>query len=144
MLKQTAMTKILELPAEPRNTVSGLDYVKTFSKRMLKTQLFMGTYEEKRFVQPLNAYRDVVRVHSDEKTFIENLLTVKHKAQSELGEFLPWIGITEPNMIGAPMGYCLWVILPVEVFGSYWFQVKSVRCSTMEVIRVKLLISQKK
>ncbi|XP_066145563.1 uncharacterized protein [Euwallacea fornicatus] len=134
------MTKITELPLNSINQASNLSYIKNFSRRMLKTQIFVGTFQEKRFVQNLNSYRDVVKINSKETQFIENLLTVKDKVSRELAD-ITWIGITEPNTIGAPMGYCLWVVLPVEVFGTYWFKVKSIdfvaneMCIKLEILR---------
>ncbi|XP_049820205.1 uncharacterized protein LOC109598499 [Aethina tumida] len=111
--------------------------VKTFAKRMLKTSLFVGTFQEKRFVQPLGDYRDVIKINSNETDFIENLIAVKKKVESITPK--RWIGITSPNMIGAPAGYSLWVDLQENILGDYWFKVKSVELLNKE-FRLKLEI----
>lgn len=104
---------------------TGPEFVKRFAKQMLKNSIFIGTFHEKRFVESLNAYRDVVSISGDETELIENLIAVKKRIECEFINF-PWIGITGPHGIGTPAGYNLWVELPVEVFGKYWFKVKSV------------------
>lgn len=101
---------------------------------MLKTQMFIGSYEEKRYVEAVDSYRDVVRIDSEETQFIGNLQVVTRKLKQELDNGIAWIGITNPNTIGAPAGFSLWTILPIEVFGKYWFKVKSVAFSEHEVI----------
>lgn len=40
-------------------------------------------------------------------------------------------------ILGAPVGYNLWVVLPKEVFGKYWYKVKTVEFLDKE-IRLKL------
>lgn len=112
--------------------LTGAEYVKRFSKQMLKNTLFIGTFHEKRFVNCLNGYRDVVSISGDEKEFIQNLVTVKKKMEREFIQF-PWIGITDSHGIGTPAGYNLWVELPVEVFGTYWFKVRTVEFHKDEV-----------
>lgn len=112
---------------------SGLEYVKKFAKQMLKNSIFIGTFREKRFVENLKAYRDVVTISNDETEFIENLMAVKKRIERELIH-LPWVGITGPHGIGTPTGYNLWVELPIEVFGQYWFKVKSVDFLTDQVV----------
>ncbi|ENN76408.1 hypothetical protein D910_11386 [Dendroctonus ponderosae] len=104
---------------------------------MLKTQLFIGSYEEKRYVEAVDSYRDVVRIDSDETQFIGNLEVVTRKLKQEFYNETAWIGITDPNTIGAPAGYSLWTVLPIGVFGKYWFKVKSVAFTEQEV-RLKL------
>lgn len=104
---------------------SGPEYVKRFAKQMLKNSIFIGTFHEKRFVGPLNAYRDVVTISTEETDFIENLIAVKKRIERDFDHNY-WIGITGPRGIGTPVGYNLWVELPVEIFGKYWFKVKTV------------------
>ncbi|XP_060526496.1 uncharacterized protein LOC132702091 [Cylas formicarius] len=131
------MTIITEDLSQDPPSPSNYRYIKNFSKRMLKTQLFIGNFHEKRFVESLACYRDVVRIDPDEDKFIENLVTVKRKVRELPSGSVPWIGITEPDTIGAPVGYNLWVELPVEIFGRYWFKVSTVEFLEKE-IRLKL------
>lgn len=104
---------------------TGPEYVKKFAKQMLKNSVFMGTFHEKRFVEYLKSYRDVVTISSEETEFLENVIAVKKRIEREFAQF-PWIGITSPHGIGTPAGYNLWVELPIEIFGQYWFKVKTV------------------
>ncbi|CAH0552666.1 unnamed protein product [Brassicogethes aeneus] len=111
--------------------------VKIFAKRMLKTTLFVGTFQEKRFVESLNAYRDVIKINDEEERFIENLRSVKIKVQTSLTK--KWVGITSPTTAGAPVGHCLWVDLGKNILGKYWFKVKTVELTDNE-FRLKLEI----
>ncbi|XP_044259763.1 uncharacterized protein LOC123008172 [Tribolium madens] len=110
--------------------------VRKFAKHMLKSSLFIGTFLEKRLVEPLNSYRDVIKVCDDEHDLIENLTAVRKRCLKHFPKHV-WIGITEPKTIGAPAGYNLWVSLEEEVFGCYWYKIKNVEFSYNEV-RVKL------
>lgn len=112
------MVKIIQGVMDP-------EYIKSFAKQMLKNTIFIGTFHEKRFVECLNSYRDVVSISNDETDFIQNLVTVKKRIESECNKLL-WIGITDPHGVGTPAGYNLWVELPIGVFGQYWFKVKTV------------------
>ncbi|KAL1509350.1 hypothetical protein ABEB36_004104 [Hypothenemus hampei] len=137
------MTKITEM-SSPGTSYSDL-YISDFAKKMLKTQLFIGTYQEKRFVESLNSYRDVVIVNRDEVNFINNLITVKRRIKNEDQNESLWIGITNTEIIGAPAGCALWVTLPIDVFGTYWFEVKSVDFRGNEVkLRLKVIREIKK
>ncbi|XP_072386635.1 uncharacterized protein [Diabrotica undecimpunctata] len=115
---------------------SGLEYTKKFCKGMLKNSIFVGTFQEKLFVEKLNAYRDVVKVSPGEDKFITNLKVAKNKLDREILTD-PWIGITEADE--TPITYRLWVILPETVLGEFWFRVKSVEFLSKE-IRLKLEI----
>jgi hypothetical protein len=133
------MTKITELSRDSSGSFTEdleESRVRKFAKHMLKSSLFIGTFLEKRFVEPLDSYRAVIKVGDDEAEFIENLISVKKRCV----KFFPknvWVGITEPKTIGAPAGYNLWVSLNEEVFGSYWYKVKNVEFFFNEV-RLKL------
>ncbi|XP_063926190.1 uncharacterized protein LOC135139785 [Zophobas morio] len=133
------MTKITEVSQDSSSSFGDTTEetrVRKFAKHMLKSSLFIGTFLEKRFVEPLNAYRDVIKVADDESDFIENLKAVKKRCARFFFKDV-WIGITEPSTIGAPAGYNLWVTLDEEVFGSYWYKIKNVEFRPNEV-RVKV------
>ncbi|KAJ8985758.1 hypothetical protein NQ317_014411 [Molorchus minor] len=103
---------------------------------MVKNSLFMGSFHEKRLVESLNSYRDVITISPDEEDFIKNLMAVKKKIDKDWLK-KTWVGITEPNTVGAPVGYNLWVELREEIFGKYWFKVKNIEFLENE-IRMKL------
>uniref|UniRef100_V5I9V1 Uncharacterized protein n=1 Tax=Anoplophora glabripennis TaxID=217634 RepID=V5I9V1_ANOGL len=130
------MTKVSEISSSSVHDLSDIDYIKKYAKQMLRNSLFIGTFQEKRFVEPLNSYRDVITIARHEEDFINNLLVVKRKIDEG---FLkkPWLGITDPDTVGAPVGYNLWVELKEEVFGKYWYKVKTVEFHENE-IRLKL------
>lgn len=130
------MTKVSEISTSSVEDVSDYDYIKRYAKQMLKNSLFIGTFQEKRFVEPLDSYRDVITISTDEEDFINNLLVVKKKIDDGFIK-KPWLGITDPDTVGAPVGFNLWVELKEEVFGKYWYKVKTVEFRENE-IRLKL------
>lgn len=131
------MTIMTDLSGE-NESVNDIGYLKKFAKQMLKNSLFVGNFQEKRFVESLNSYRDVIQIAQDETDFITNLMAVKKRIEQTLIKS-PWMGITEPDTIGAPTGYNLWVILQEEVLGKHWYKVKTVEFLYDE-IRLKLEI----
>ncbi|CAG9854601.1 unnamed protein product [Phyllotreta striolata] len=126
------------------NVCTGIEYTKTFVKQMVKNTLFTGVFQEKRLVEELGSYRDVVTICPEEEDFIKNIKSIKTKIEREVIT-KAWVGITEPSTIvenflvflGAPVGYNLWVVLPKEVFGKYWYRVKTVEFLDRE-IRLRL------
>lgn len=112
--------------------------IRKLAKSVLLNQIFMATYQERRYVQSLNDYRDVVRVHSDESDLLKSLKHVKKRIESH---YQCWIGITDDDMTGAPVGTCLWVELPQHgKFGRYWFKIKSIKFKRNEItVKVKVL-----
>lgn len=89
-----------------------------------------------RYIADLNTYRSVVLIDKNEHELINDLEIIIGKLQS----FDKWVGITTPNIIGAPAGYCLWVDLEEEIFGSFWFQIRSIKFKQKEIsIKLKKL-----
>lgn len=118
---------------------------------MLKTRIFLGQYQEKRFVHDVQTYRDLIVVSSSEVDLIRDLEAVRHRVQqhtastSKDGSSI-WMGYTSAGLIGAPAGSCIWTELNNEPdtipFGHYWFQVRTVRFRDNEVlIKLKILRS---
>lgn len=121
-----------------QNNLEKLSYVQDFAKRMLKGRFFIGSFQEKRYVANINAYRDLIVVSKEEWELIKDLQVVKRRIRSVYRS--SWIGITTPETIGAPAGHCLWVDLQDEVFGSYWYKIKSVRfCDTEILLTIKII-----
>lgn len=119
------------------------DNMQIFCKQMLKTRVFLGHYQEKRFVAGVKAYRDLIVVSSSEKNIARDFEIVRNRIVSALGSAKPlvWVGYTHSGMIGAPVGSCIWTELSDPIpFGKYWFQVKTVRFRENEVfIKLKML-----
>lgn len=127
---------------------SGND-VHEMAEKMLVDRIFMGDYQEKRYVAKLNAYKDLIVVNKHEKILCDDLV----KVRNQLVDSNPnaWIGFTEPQDVGAPAVYCIWTTLDEQnkvqapgaaareatsiVFGEYWFQIKSLRFA-MDAIEI--------
>lgn len=101
--------------------------IKIFSKQMLINRLFLGHYQERRFVESIGSYRDVVFITATEYELKKDLDTVMQRLKDfcEFSEM--WVGITGPDCVGAPAGYAVWVKLHNLAFGRYWFQIKKVK-----------------
>lgn len=106
--------------------------VREFVKSMLKGRLFIGNFQEKRLVANLKAYRDVIVVSKNEHDLLHDLEVVRKRIASVYKG--RWVGITTPEIVGAPAAHCLWVELPEEVFGSYWYKIKTVRFREQEIL----------
>lgn len=112
--------------------------VRIYAKQMLKGRLFLGHYQEKRYVEPLQSYRDVIIVKESEDLFIRDLQKVRKRLKNFYGPE-QWIGITNSTDIGAPNGQCLWVESNNDSFGYYWYRIKSVKFKRTEIL-IKLSI----
>lgn len=119
--------------------------MKTLCKQMLKKRIFLGHYQEKRYVAKLKTYKDLVVLNSSEKAFREDVVIVEREIDRNLnkdGRDM-WMGFTRPDVVGAPAGYCIWTKLDESEstvpFGQYWFQVKAVRFKG-DVIEIQLSI----
>lgn len=117
----------------PSSTTSG--DVQAFAQQMLIDRIFMGDYQEKRYVAKLNSYKDLIVLNRQEQILAGDFSKVKNQILND--NLNAWFGFTEPNEIGAPAGHCLWTTLDESnqnkadaasiVFGEYWFQIKGVR-----------------
>ena len=115
------------------------EHVKIFSKQMLKGRLFVGSYEEERYVSLLNSYRSVVTIPNEEIDLTRDLQIVRRRIE-DYYTTEHWNGITTPNMVGVPARHSLWVKLPSgNNFGMYWFKIATVKFRDNEAI-VKLKI----
>lgn len=103
-----------------------------FVNSMLRGRIFVGDFQEKRYVACLKAYRDVITLGSDEKDLHVDLAVVKKRLTGVFKN--EWIGITTPKTIGAPVGYCIWVELSEEVFGKHWYKIRSVSFRSNEIL----------
>ncbi|GJQ69067.1 hypothetical protein Trydic_g6231 [Trypoxylus dichotomus] len=114
--------------------------VHIFAKQMLHGRLFIGSFQERRYVESLNAYRDVVCISREEQELIQDILTVKQKVE-ELHPNNHWVGITTPDIIGTPASYSLWVELPENTpFGAYWFKIRRMKFNINEsCLRIKVI-----
>lgn len=105
--------------------------------------MFLGQYQEKRFVDAVKSYRDLIVINQTETEVVRDFEAVKNRVLREYGgtQQVVWFGFTGADMIGAPSGACIWTELSESIpFGEYWFQVKTVRFRSNEVlIKLKVL-----
>jgi len=107
--------------------------IRNYSKQMLKSSIFVGSYLEKRYIGAIEQYRNVVIIERSESDIINALDKVFTKIKSQYPGV--WTGYTTPDTIGAPAGHAVWVQLPEDmIFGTYWFKVKSVRFRKNEIL----------
>ncbi|XP_053949448.1 uncharacterized protein LOC128857728 [Anastrepha ludens] len=114
--------------------------LQSLCKQLLKSTFFRGYYEERRFVDAVSDYRDIVGLHCSERDVERLLLDIKCKLQLFYQNSPKvWIGITHGACMGIiPKKYTLntniWLQLQEVAFGQYWFSVKSVRFRKNEVL----------
>lgn len=102
--------------------------------------MFLGHYQEKRYVERLKTYKDLVVLNSTEKTFRDDIELVYKRIQKQINDDSVdgekndagvWLGFTSPDVIGAPAGHCIWTKLneseSTVAFGQYWFQVRIIQ-----------------
>jgi len=110
-----------------------------FVKQMLLSRLFIGSFQEKRYVDSLQSYRDVISIASEEMELIRDMEVVRKRIRGFYSQD-HWIGITGPDMVGAPAGHCVWVELPDEIFGNYWYKISKVKFRPNEtLLRLKVI-----
>ncbi|CAD6996100.1 uncharacterized protein LOC101450030 [Ceratitis capitata] len=114
--------------------------LQSLCKKLLKSRFFRGDYEERRYVDAVSGYRDIIGLHRGEKDLERLLLDIKSKLQI-FYHHSPhvWIGITHGEYMGnIPTKFTLdthiWVQLQEVAFGQYWFNIKSLRFRKNEVI----------
>lgn len=128
--------------------IKSYDDSRAFAEQILVDRIFMGDYLEKRYVEKLNTYKDLIVLNKHEQILASDLDKIKNHILSVNQN--AWCGYTNPHDIGAPAVNCIWTtrIEPDKkiqnttsvVFGEYWFQIKGIRFSLNEVeINVKVL-----
>lgn len=108
--------------------------IKIFAKQMLINRFFLGHYKERRFVESLGSYRDVVVVTESEYDLQRDLCTVRKRLTNFYTSPKTWVGITGPDCVGAPAECAVWVKLHNLAFGHYWFQIRQVKFVDNEMI----------
>lgn len=108
--------------------------VKNYVKETLKSRLFLGRYIERRLINQLVGYRDIVVVSAAELELKRDLLEVQHKLSSTTK--VSWIGITDTDFIGCSPagGVCLCTEIDNQPFGTFWFQIKTLKFREEEII----------
>lgn len=114
--------------------------IRNFVKKQLNKRLFLGQYQERRYVDSRKVYRDIIVLHKTESELQYDI----ERVQSKLNSFYQgqrWLGITRPDTIGAPAaGHCFWTKLQDVAFGFYWFQIRKIHFEENAVeVRLKVI-----
>ncbi|KAJ8664360.1 hypothetical protein QAD02_006022 [Eretmocerus hayati] len=99
----------------------------------LKGKIFVGRYTEKRYVEELEDYRDIIVVESNEE-ISQNL----RKAQKSFVGLSKdkWVGITDDPDNHESEDRFLWVQISNIPLGKHWFQIKSIEFGAKEIFLV--------
>lgn len=113
--------------------------VRIFATQMLKSRIFLGHFQERRYVDAIQSYRDVIIVNDSEHELKKDIDLVRKKLRNCYG-YNFWVGLTAPDFVGAPRGHCLWVESGNNALGSYWYKIRGIRFHRNEVIvRLKVV-----
>lgn len=96
-----------------------LEYI----EQQLCGRIFSGWVEERRWVDTVHAYRDVIEVDEWEVEMNQHLNAIITSIPG-VHEGTKWINLTPP---GESPCYCLWVLLPAPpIPGHYWYTITGV------------------
>lgn len=123
--------------------------LQSLCKQILKSRLFRGIYEERRYVDDIKGYRDIVSLHKSEKDLNKLVKDIRDKLQMFYSHQNPnlWIGVTCGPLAGsapkaAALDTFIWTEMEDLAFGQYWFSIKTLRFRDNEVIiRLKVVRS---
>lgn len=114
--------------------------LQSLCKKLLKSRFFRGYYEERRFVDAVGGYRDIIGLHRGERDLERLLLDIRCKLLI-FYQHSPqiWIGVTHGAFMEITskkntLNTHIWVQLKEVAFGQYWFSIKSMRFRKNEVI----------
>nr|XP_013102600.1 unnamed protein product [Stomoxys calcitrans]XP_013102609.1 unnamed protein product [Stomoxys calcitrans]XP_013102617.1 unnamed protein product [Stomoxys calcitrans]XP_013102626.1 unnamed protein product [Stomoxys calcitrans] len=116
--------------------------LQSLCKQILKSRLFRGFYEERRYVDNVSGYRDIVSLHRSEKELHKLLKDIRDKLEMFYSQQNPnmWIGISCVPLGGGftpspgALDTFIWAEVDDLAFGQYWFSIKSLRFRGNEVI----------
>lgn len=126
--------------------------LKVHAKQVLKSRTFLGNYHEKRYVDRLRCYKDLITLNRGEQLLNDDIAKVIQHIQwfyemnidSAAGN--QWIGYTNQLEANNSTKNCIWTTLDDEQndipFGPYWFQIKSIKITDQATeIQLKVLRS---
>lgn len=126
-----------QLKYDGAKSITEEERVQIFARQMLVNRVFVGNFIERRYVEPLNAYRDVIVVDQNEVDLKSDLDVVRKRVDGFYKGSI-WIGITGPNMVGTPSGHCIWTHLEGIPFGECWFIIRKVNFTKYGEVLVKV------
>lgn len=135
MMGDTTMTATIA-PTNPHEIA-----LQSLCKQILKSRLFRGFYIERRYVDNVKGYRDLVSLHKSEKELNKLLKDIRDKLELFYSQQNPdmWIGVTCGALSGtmpnvAAFDTFIWAEIDDLAFGQYWFSIKSLRFRGNEVV----------
>lgn len=118
-------------------TIAGdAEHYRGLCKEMLKKQVFLGQFIEKKFVRSIEAYRDLIEVDSSEAAMFGRLLGfVSSRLLRTTQLEHTWIGISlRESATPAQQRWAVWTQLPDGLaFGEYLFKVKTISFKPNEI-----------
>lgn len=100
-------------------------------KHVLKNQIFIASYEQRRFIDSLQEYRDMVLIKNTETELKKILDDIVYRLKIYYENENMWIGIEN---------FIIWTEIKELAFGEYWFQVKSIKFRNNEItLKLKML-----
>lgn len=120
-------------------TSTGAEQYRALCKDMVKKQVFLGQFTEKKFVPSLKAYRDLITVDASESTLFGRLLGfVSTRLLHTIDNRSTWIGI---SMAEASQCWTILTQLPDGLaFGEYLFKVKTISFKPNEIsLKLKIV-----
>ncbi|KAG7157212.1 hypothetical protein Hamer_G010063 [Homarus americanus] len=110
-------------------TPGSLEYI----EQRLCGRLFSGWVGERRWVESLRAYRDVIEVDEWEVDMNQQLKAIINSIPG-VYEGTKWINLSPP---GESLCYCLWVLLAAPpVPGHYWYTVTGIQLEPLFGLRI--------
>ncbi|ROT84877.1 hypothetical protein C7M84_021929 [Penaeus vannamei] len=118
--------------------MSGSDKGLAYIESCLRGRIFSGWVEERKWVENLGSYRDIVEVDEWEVDFNKQLNIIIRKIPG-VQEGTRWINITAPTAV--QLSYCLWVLLiQPPIPGHYWFVITGVAVQPLFGLKISLQI----
>lgn len=117
--------------------------LQNYCKDKLKSRIFLGTYEEKRFISSVNDYRSVITLSPSETELSMDLQEIHRRFKKFYKDTPLWFSFSNTNQSGDNfVGTIFTDDLDDIPFGHFWFQIRTVKFKPGEVkIKVKTLRS---
>ncbi|XP_063701344.1 uncharacterized protein LOC134831529 [Culicoides brevitarsis] len=119
-----------------------MDIEETFQsgiKEKLRSRIFLGSFEKKSYISAISDYRNVILLGASETELLSDLVAVRREIEKFYKNSPHWIGF---EVIDATTGTLYIDQLEDVPFGTFWFQIKTVRFKDGEV-KLKLKILRK-
>lgn len=115
-------------------------FLANISRYLLKDVVFYGNFLEKRRVDLLESYRDLIVIGSQEIELKQKINELRKIFCERYPRRNMWLGATDGLELGQPKGHCIWTDVGDLPFGHYWFQIRRLAFRDNEIfLKVKCL-----